>query len=177
MSDISVQFHASPSENLEFIEVVLREFRLYLVAIQLRPFAVKEIDAANLHDFVGGEPNFRRFAFLLNPPVISVQHELDFADKNPDYLRFDIGVETEKGLQQSWLSARTQNRDAIEVWKKVALLLKQRTMQGAIAVNPKTGARSNIKSFRYTAKARALSEQGMPMLPMAGASLLKFPKN
>ena len=174
MADISIQFHALPEELFFFVEEVIRDFRVNLVAMQLRPFKLKEVSATNIQNFFAKEPTFRRLAFLVGEPVLPSVHELDFANKNPDHLRLDVGMKTDRGLCQSWLSARTENHDAMAVWKKIAAHIKKTTKQGVTAVNPKTGATSNMKSFRYTAEAKALAEQGVPMLPIAGASLLRF---
>lgn len=174
MTDISVQFHALPEETLLFVKELVCDFDVNLVAIQLRPFGVKKIDCTSIRSLLANEPMSRRFGFVLGDPDFRALNELDFADRNPDYLRLDIGAVTEKGLGQSWLSARTENGDAIKIWKMIAARLRRITKSGVTAVNPHTGATSRMKSFRYTAGAKALAEEGTPMLPIAGGSLLRF---
>jgi len=42
-------------------------------------------------------------------------------------------------------------------------------------VDPKTGARTVIRTFRYTPGAKALASKGVAMLPIAGGTVLEFP--
>jgi hypothetical protein len=174
MGDISVQFHAAPDELMLFIEEVIRDFGAKAVVMRFRPFDVKEVRLEDFRRLLNNAPDYRRWAFLLGNPVLSVTNELEFADKNPDQLRLDVGRKSEKGLEQSWLSARTANCDALATWKKVANRLKKRTEQGVTAVNPKTGATGRMKSYRYTIGAKSLEAQGTAMLPIAGTSFLKL---
>jgi hypothetical protein len=180
MADISIQFHALPDEVVYFAEEIVRDFSLYLAGMRSFPFDVKQVCdlpcrvPGSVVEFCKTMPEYKRLAFTLARPVVTVKSELDFADKNPDYLRLDVGKLVAKGLEQSWLSARTDSKEAIEIWKKVAARLRKVTKQGVLAINPKTGATSIIKSFRYTPKAKALESQGIAALPFAGTALLKL---
>lgn len=174
MGDISIQFHALPDEVVTFAAQTLHDFRLGLVAVRLRPFSIEKLDQRTVLDFLRNEPTYRRWAFSLSEFSLSAANELEFADKNPDYLRLDVGVLTAQGLEQSWLSARTGNTAIITVWRKIAARLRGATQPGVIAVNRATGASSYLRSFRYTVGAKKLFEQGTPMLPPAGNTLLRF---
>ncbi len=174
MADISIQFHALPVEVALFAEEIARDLQLYVLAMRYSPFDLREISNGKVVHFREEHPAYKRYAFTLTKPVLPVTDELDFSRKNPDYLRLDIGRIVENGLEQSWLTARTNNPQALVAWRKVAARLKRMTKQGATATDPKTGASSRLRSFRYTAKAEAEESRGLVMLPPAGTSHLKL---
>lgn len=171
MADISIQFHATPDELLAFAKQAVADFGLHVVAMRFFPFEAVEVDRGRLDSlFVDASP-FRRLAFSLGVPVLPVEHELDFADKNPDHLRLDVGRRETSGLRESWLTARTDNPEALAAWKKVAKRLRDTTTKGATATNPRTGATGPARGHRFTAGARTLEAGGVPMLTNTGILL------
>jgi hypothetical protein len=174
MADLSIQFHALPDEVIQFAQDVVHDFGVTLVAIRVRPFDIREIDDPKALRRVLDESGFSRIAFLLGKPSLPAPDEPSFIKLNPDCLRLDIGQSAEDGLRQSWLSARTENREAIAIWRRVAAQLKRITHAGAIAVNPTTGASGFIGSYRYTTNAKVMAEGGLRMLPIAGSAILQF---
>jgi hypothetical protein len=177
MADISIQFHATPEENMHFVDEILRDFGTNTVAMRFFPFHLITISGEDVQGAFKAAPEYQRWAFTLGKPILSVAHELAFADENPDYLRLDTGRRLEKGLEQSWVSARTRDKEILAVWREIAVRLKKRTMQGVIAINPTTGETSRLRSFRFTKGARDLQSHGVAMLPFAGTALLRFEDN
>ncbi len=174
MADISIQFHALPDEVIQFAKDVVRDFGLTLVAIKVRPFEIRRIDNLESLRPVAEDLGFSRFIFLLGEPCLLAPNELAFIEMNPDCLRLDIGQKSKDSLRQSWLSARTEHVEAVALWRKISARLKKITHQGAIAINPDTGAKGFIGRFRYTTNAKIMCDGGMTMLPIAGSSILKF---
>ncbi len=174
MADISIQFHALPEELMRFIKEVAEDFSANVVAMRFFPFMLRPVSTVEIEHFFECAPDYRRWAFTQSEVALPIADELDFADKNPDHLRLEIGRRTERGLEQSWLTARTVNTDALATWRRVATRLKKMTNQGVTAINPNTGASSRMKSFRYTNGAKSLESLGIAMLPIAGTSLLKL---
>ena len=168
MSDISIQFYATPLEHLTFVRGIMRNFDLHAVAMRFRPFEAREVDVADLDAYFLGSSNFHRWAFTVDAPLLPVEHELDHADKNPDHLRLQVGEFNSTHLSQSWLSCRTTNDAIFRIWREIARRLKESTKGGVTATNRDTGASSEYKSFRYTAGAKALEEKGVRILPAIG---------
>jgi len=174
MADLSIQFHALPAEAIQFALDVVRDFDVSPLAIRVRPFGAQPIDDPNELGLILQEGGVSRVVFCFGKPSLLALDESGFIKLNPDSLRLDIGKLTEQGLRQSWLSARTENREAMALWKKIAARLRSATNAGAMAINPATGAKCVIKDYRYTANAKIMSESGLRMLPIAGSSILKF---
>jgi len=173
MADLLIQFHALPEELLQFLRGIVSDFDTHTVAFRFHPFSASEIDQGDL-DRVFSDPSFRRLALTLLPPVLPASSGNQFADQNRDGLFVDIGRLTDKGLTESCLAARTDQDQALKIWKQVARRLKSATMQGAVAVNSQTGATSRLPHHRYTEGAKRSYEQGVPILPVAGTSKLRL---
>ncbi|HEX5745451.1 MAG TPA: hypothetical protein VFZ09_04350 [Archangium sp.] len=174
MTDISIQLHALPEELLPIMSECARDFSLHVTALRFKPFTATAIDADVLHEPMldGG---VRRIAFTITKPSLPAETLNGFLDRNPDALLLDLGRLKENGLGESWLTARTSNTVALEIWKRVAQKFRSATKAGAIAIDPRTGATSKLKAHRYSEGARALQSKGVVMLPVAGSSIIKLP--
>jgi hypothetical protein len=171
MADISIQFHALPEEQRDFVKQCVSDFGLHIIAITYSSYEAVEVDSAALTDvFLAASP-VRELAFTLRQPNLPAKGNMEFWDKNPDVLRLQIGRRSEKGVEESHLSARTENAAALAVWKKIAKRLKAMTEKGALAVQPRTGATGPARGHRYTLGAKALEATGVPMLTITGVIL------
>jgi hypothetical protein len=174
MADISVQFHALPRELLSMVKDWIDQFNLRVVAMKFHPFEAVEIDGEQLDRIFADVSPYRELAFLTQTPVLPATSNEDFFDKNPDKLRLDIGRKTDRGLEQSWLTSRTQNLEVSAIWKGFARDLKKVTHAGVVAINPETRAAVKISSYRYTDGAQLAASTGVPILPPAGTARLRF---
>ncbi len=168
MPDISIQFYAQPNELCLFAANVVAEFNLHVVAMRYPPFEAVEIELEQIEEVLRESSSFREIAFTLCSPMLSAEGRMEFIDKNPDQLSLQLGRQLETGLEVSSMSARTDNRDALAVWRKIVSKLKKQTMQGITAVNRQTGVSAYYKSFRYTEGAKSFEEAGVTMLPPQG---------
>ena len=71
-------------------------------------------------------------------------------------------------MRESAIGAITEDRGSIEQWKKIRLRAKKSMRRGARAINPSTGAGSDVKDHYYTDGAMRLALQGVKMLTVAG---------
>ena|SRR5215469_15463485 len=171
MAGISIQFHAIPAEILPVVRSFVEQVKAHIVSVRFPPFSAVEVEPKQLEElFDDASVNFM---LTLQPPVLPASNILEFIDHNPGALTLDVGRRSAKGLEESWLSVRTQDMDAVAVWRKLAKLLRSMTKAGATAVNPTTGATGVIRDHRFSPGAEALERQGVPML-VPGKSLLKF---
>jgi hypothetical protein len=168
MPNISIQFYATPMEILSLVKEAIVNFKLHAVAMRFRPFEAREVDPAELDSYFSDSSEFRRWAFTVDTPYLHVEHELDHNDKNPDHLRLQVGKLNTSGLEESWLSCRTDNEPSYCIWKMIAKKLKKMTLSGVTATNRLTGESGEYKSVRYTIGAKALEHQGVIMLPTVG---------
>lgn len=174
MADISIQFHGLQEELLLFVRRCMEISDLRVVAISQFPFRAQEVFVKDLHEVFSDLSTVRELAFSLKAPVLNVEDELEFGGKNSGCLYLAIGRENSRGLNESWLACRTKNAKSLKVWKQLAKILKKMTEKGAIATNPKTGARAKIASHRFTRGAKELELKGVPILPVAGTALLQL---
>ena len=173
MPSIALQFHALPNELAAFFEKCASEMNLFVIAITFPPFAARLASREEIPNLIVHGPCMR-LALREVPPVLPVAGETEFWDKNGDVLSLLIGRQTPKGLKQSWLGCGTAGPPISAVWKKIVARLRVATQVGAVSINPRTGATGRVKSFRFTPGAKALSDQGVPILPLAGGTLLKL---
>jgi len=177
MPGISCQFWALPEEMAPLIDGVVRKFELHTVGMKFFPYRAVEIRLDQLRESILSFPEYRRYAFTLNPPsVVESADQIEFANMNPDRLTIDIGRVTEKGLTESWLTTRAQCQKAFAVWKEIAKRLRKMTTAGVTAINPETGESGYERTFRYTVGAKQCEAAGIPILPVAGTVRMRLGK-
>ena len=174
MADISIQFHALLEEQRNFVKQCVSDYGLHVVAIMYFPYEAVEMDSPALPEVFSDASPVREVAFTLGHPNLPAKGNMEFWEKNPDVLRLQIGSKSEKGVEESHLSARTENATTFAVWKKIAKRLKSMTEKGALAVNRKTGDTGPARGHRYTAGAKALEASGVLMLDIRGVIILKL---
>lgn len=173
MSDISIDFHALPEEQRDFIKECISKFGIHVVGIRFPPYQADEIRANQLDEVFGSLSPYNTLVFMLSDPILPAKGNMDFGAKNPDCLWLDIGKMNKNGLVEAGLSARTDNALALTIWKKVANRLKEITKKGALAVQADTGATGSARTHRYTSGAKALEDEGITMLTITG-NILKL---
>jgi hypothetical protein len=169
MTSSIIQFHAAPDELADFVEAAARELGLYAVAFRFQPsfryVAVSEqAPIASVVELKGGP----QVVLMLNPPVMEGSSQLEFYDRNPDFVSVHFGKWLPIGLRQSSIGFRTDDPAAITVGKEIIKRFKKISQAGVRVVNPSTGVTSVVKSFRFTEGAKDLENQGVQMLPDGG---------
>lgn len=176
MTDISIQFHALPEEVTAFAKQCMLDFNLYAVAMKYFPFELIEVTAEEMEKIADAPILYEELGLTLKKPTLPAKDNVDFYVNNPARLRITLARKDPKGLRQIGLSARTDDVDALAIWKKIATRLKSITKTGVVALNPDTGATVPARTFRYTVGAKAMASTGVPMLPLAGGNLVIFPE-
>jgi len=98
----------------------------------------------------------------------------NFYDLNQGTIGLHIGRLSEQGLKESALAFMSDDKEKAAIATKVASKLKRLTKAGAIVVNPINGAEANARSHRYTSGAKALYDDGVKILRVAGNSFFKL---
>jgi hypothetical protein len=171
--DISIQFHALPDELMDLVRSFVREVNCHVTALKFQPFEATLADASRLSE-IFHDVAVRRVALTLARPVLSVGGLNEFLDRNSSALLLDIGRRSNEGLRESWLTAKAQDTGLHDKWKEFAERLRSMTKLGTIATNPQTGASVRLKGHRFSSGAKELENEGVPMLPAAGTSRLRF---
>jgi len=173
LSDISIQFHALPDELAALAETMAGELGLHAVCVKFFPFAVAEVPRDRLGETIRSG-SCGRIAFTLGPPALGATTQKDFGEANPAALILDVGAESESGLKQSWLAARTLSAPMPDAWRTFAARLRKLTEAGALAVAPEGGASTYLRNHRFTPGAKARNDEGLKMLPVAGVATLQL---
>jgi hypothetical protein len=165
MGSISIQFHALRDE----INVMVREMSaregVHLTFMGGSPFHVWTWRGDD-QEIV--DPNVSHVAFTLYPVTNGYSSRYDFLMSNSNALILDIGALTSDGLQESWLSCKTDDDESLKKWKSLASIIKKKTLTGAVAFNPISRESSVVKNHRYTIGAQELSKSKVDILPVAG---------
>lgn len=165
---VSIQFHATPAENIAFCVEVQRKFDVFVYGLNLQPFAVLSIGDVSATDLL----QYRRIVFSTSP-VTNTHASKDFHDGSRGALMLEIGPLTTEGLKESWLTSMAAG-DTEKLWRRVVKLMKDQTEAGAYAVNPRTGARGFVRNHRFSKAAKELAASGVAMLPVAGSAIYQF---
>jgi len=173
MADISIQFHALPKEIMPVFRSFVENAGAHVVSINFHPFQAVEVAPSTL-GAVFEDPSVRRLAVTLQSPILPVRGMNEFLDNNPGALLLEVGRRSAEGLNESWLTARAEDAGTLTEWRNFAKLLRAMTRAGAVAVNPETGETGELKNHRFSPGAQALEREGVPMLPAAGTSRLRF---
>ena len=173
MTDISIQFHATPTEIAQFVSEFTDDFELSVTCVKLMPFEARSISRQQIESTLSDERCWR-LAFTQSEPVVDAINLDMFEERNPGNLMLEIGRKTHQGLKQSWLCCRVFDRKQLNAWRKIAKQLNAITQSGAYAVNPTTGAKARFTKYRYTEGARELQLKGIKMLAFAGNSQIIF---
>lgn len=173
MADLVIQFHALVDELAGFVQSLNEELGVHVTALRFHPFSASQVNASLIESTVR-DPKVREIVLTIEPPSVAVSNEADFVVRNPTALHVDIGRLSERGLAESCLSARTIDEKAVAIWKDVARRLRKSTRAGAVASNPATGAKSQLRNHRFTSGAKALGDKGVRILPVAGGALLRL---
>jgi hypothetical protein len=145
---------------------------VHVVGMSFPPFQALTLFGKQIEEGILKGP-FWGLAFTESNPDLPVLSQKEYDEKNPCALYLDVGRLTTKGLEQSWLACRTNKAPIPEAWKLFESKLRSRTKCGAIAVHP-DGATSILRAHRFTSGAKALNEKGIPMLPAAGVTRIRF---
>jgi hypothetical protein len=173
MGDIIMPFHAIPKENASLAKEIISRFGVYACAITFFPFRAAKVAPEELEAGICSAA-FRAVAFTEREPTLPVAGQGDFAEKNPGALHLRLGQLTPKGLGESALMCRTLDDPIPQAWRGAQRLLRSMTKTGTEVVNPQTGDRGFYRNHRYTTGAKALSDDGVPILPLAGGNIIKL---
>lgn len=173
MPQSQLAIHALPEELLQALFPHVSQMRLHVSCITFPPFSVTQISAENMAQTVV-DGSCRSLLLTEIQPRLTVQTMGELTEANPDGLYIDVGRLSGCGLQQSGLSFSTSKISTSKKWKRILDGVKRSSNRGAIAVNPDSGAISQLKQHLFTRGARDLEMQGVRMLPVAGGCIIKF---
>jgi len=168
-----IQFHSTLEELTEFINSVSSEFKLFVTVMVLRPFSLKEIDVEMAVETLSSDGDIH-IIFTAQKPTMDASSPNAFYDLNQGTIGLYIGRLTDQGLKESGLAFMSDDKEKTAIANKVASRLKKITKAGAIAVNPVNGAEASFRSHRFTAGAKALHDEGVKILPVAGNSIFRL---
>jgi hypothetical protein len=167
MGGILIQFHALRDEINMMVGEMSTSEGVILTFMGGSPFHVWTWRG---DDQEIADPNVSHVAFTLYPVQHDYSSKYDFLTSNPNALVLNIGALTSKGLNESWLSCKTDDDESLKKWKSLASIIKKKTLAGATAFDPKSGESCVVKNHRYTIGARELSKSQVEILPIAGSA-------
>ncbi|MDP5189635.1 hypothetical protein [Rheinheimera baltica] len=173
MKKIMIQFHATLEELVEYINLVNSELGLFVTVMVLRPFTLREIGGKLSAEELKADGDIRTI-FTAQKPSLDASSPNNFYDLNQGAIGLHIGRLTEQGLKESALAFMSNDKEKVAIANKIASRLKKLTKAGAIAVNPVNGAEASARSHRYTDGAKALYDDGVKILPLAGNNFFKL---
>lgn len=173
MKKITIQFHATLDEIIEYINEMSTEFGLTVTIMRLKPFGLELATQQLLAEKLPSNSDIRIF-FAKATPTIEASSPNKFYDMNPGIIGLHIGQLTDLGLKESAFSFMSDEQEKIDLANKLASKLKRITKAGVFAINPKNGAEAALRSHRYTEGAKSLYDTGVKILPLAGNSFIKL---
>lgn len=173
MVKVNIIFHALPTEIITFAGEWADRHNLYMTAIDFFPFRVHVLRTAiELQGHVESAGMPRRICLSTRQPDATASSPLDFMNRNSSSLVLDIGKYADRTLVESVLSAKTERKEELRIWRLLASDLKSRTTAGLWGLNPTTGAKHYYRDHRYTSTVARETGHGLQLVPVAGWNLL-----
>lgn len=169
MQSLDLPFHAAPDELVDWVREWTTHASVYLVAQRFPPISYRAISRDEIAETVA-DPSAGEILFLTRPFDSSIKYQSDFCDAYSDQLILRVGHLSSAGLGESWLAFKTDNLEAVNLWRQMAKSLRANTKAGVTAINQQTGDAAFYKRHRYSEGAQALESQGIVILPLQGPS-------
>lgn len=169
------QFHAHPDEVLELSFFCAQKFGLNCYALIDHPFVPLRIESLDELEKAYSR-NIKDYfqIVLVKEPINIVEYKnMEFIDKNPNSIIFEVGVLTKNTLGESCLSFRSNNEAAHKVSQQVARELKKITKAGVTGISAR-GDEAFYRSHRYTEKAKQLNIEGITPVPLGGTAIYRL---
>lgn len=169
MSSTQVVFLTLVEEVAPLIAAFAEEFGVHFIACRFPPFQATRIERSAVQDALH-DPSVCDLLLTLKPSIIPFggKDQLELQRSNPNFASLQLGRRSPRGLEESWFSAKTSDSlpdsEALAVWKKLAQRIKKITTAGMTVENPNLGIRGPGRNHRYTAGAKRLHEEGVPLL-------------
>lgn len=165
-----VQLHASPEELVNFSNNITKDFGLYFVLINYRPFSVERKSSLAVSDV----PSRGCIIYFSGQEVnIKASSNLKFLDLNPGVIGLNIGEHNDLELRESALSSISTTEDEYKLAKKIINRLRKLTVTGATIIGS-DGKEYKYPNIRYTEGAKELYDKGVKMLAFAGTNYYEF---
>ncbi len=179
MNSLTIQFHATPEEMVQFsIDVMENHKNLFAVYEEVIPsFSVRHIVPDEIQGLIldTQRPQYSSILFFLTRPNINAATQMSFRGLNSTPIFLQVGRLTVSGLEESSLSImKTDDAEACSYGRKIARLLKKTTFSGVTVFNPNTGIEGKDKNRRYTVGVQKLFYEGVKILPFAGACIYRI---
>jgi hypothetical protein len=173
-----MQFHAEREELIEYIAGWVGWHGLAVVAERFSPEYEPVVVApgVRLRQAIADLEPVRRICLAREDLVFGggfITTE-EFMNVNPDCLAIALEPLTEDGLRETALATLTSDPATLEFWMQRVLELDEVMHQGAVAVDPLTGARRWFPGHRHSPGAHELADAGVPMLACAGRTYFEF---
>lgn len=173
MPDIDVYFHALREETGPWLQCCADDLKLHSTLICFPPYQAREAAIENLSEEILA-PTVLMVYLTRTPPSLPLVAPNQFDDQNPSALRFILGVLNDKGLSGSWMSARTSDQGSLAIWRTISRRLKAWTSTGAFIFNTINRSSGPSKNHRFSAGARKLDMQGIPLYEGNGTHVFRF---
>lgn len=165
----SLQFHMIADEAQKLFGSMLTDRNLEI--------SILETDATkfrryNAHEFI--PQNCRIIAFSHTKQNAEAKNLAEFLRLNHEQLILEIGELKNNTLSESKLWTISQNKNAVEKWRRSIRPIRASMNNGAFAINPTSGKKSFYKAHPFTDGAYKVYMNGVAILPVAGNSIIKL---
>lgn len=169
MGNNSIGFHATPIEICSFINKMVEEYKLMVVASKISPtFEFKIIEMSNFWDNEAYLCN-SRFIILSNQFTKELSNDYNsFLSQNTDNLIIQLGECTGEYMKESTIGTKCKDSEKLKIWKKIIKQFKREMNNGVWAVNPNTKAKCLCKNNYFSVGALTAYKSGVVMKAFAG---------
>lgn len=168
LSQVSLQFHAAPSElTSELLPTWLAGVPFHVVYEREdgRISKPQRCDPGSRCWPVDAKQILLAYQPFRGDPQNSLI--IDFMRLNEGFLAVRPGLWSQDGLRESFMGAVAEEPASISRWQKLVQRARRSLLKGAVRVGP-SGDRMLDPSHLYSEGAAALARDGVPMLAIAG---------
>jgi hypothetical protein len=176
MTHFTLPLHALREELVDLAGAWAAEHELHVALERFFPAyaAVAIPGCEDLAEAVAAFAPVRRLCLRRGPFDVGAINAHQFLVRNPDCLVVVLEPVTEDGLRATAVTSRMADVELLRWWVSLVREATTRMHRGVWAIDPGSGARQEIANHFYTAGARELWVDGVPMLAATGTAVFDF---
>ena len=164
-----IQFHATPTELIDFIDRCRKKEKLYATLINFDGRAKHKVLAPGdtLSDMLEGRVPDCVALTVKKPSLRAVTQLYDFVGRNPEWFSVELGALAEGTLKESCADFLGQQDEVSKLWRRLTAALRKMLTTGGWVVDADGSVKEYYPSqVKCSNGAKQLQEQGVIMRPL-----------
>jgi hypothetical protein len=171
MAKTSEHFFMTPLESAACAREWMQKFSIIATVAQSSSEYIEQVLKMpyELEEYIERESLPEKIFYTLDVPVNHTKSEIEFISENSQCLLWQIGRQTEVGLELSIITTSADEEESLQTWRKLMNELNLLTKNGLAGM--KSGLKTHFEKERYTEGALNLHRQSIKLIGPGSVSL------